>query len=475
MSLKVYNVLKRKKEVFVPQEKNKVKMYACGITVSDNAHIGHAYQAVVFDVIRKYLRYKGYDVTYVRNYTDVDDKIILNARNVKMNPIEYAEKFIKKTDKELDLLNIERPTIQARATESIDDMISFIQGLIDKNYAYIAYDGSVYFRVSAFKNYGKFSNRLIDESLIGVRKEIEPGKEDDRDFALWKSAGDDEIFWDTPWGSGRPGWHIECSTMSRKYLGDTLDIHGGGRDLMFPHHENEIAQSEALTGKQFSNYWIHNGLVKVNGQKMSKSLGNGILIEDLLKEYNSDVIKITLLQNHYRSDINVVDGIFNKYENKVYVLYKLFNQIDELGKEYVYNKESEEYNMVVNEFIKAMDNDFNTASAISNLFNYITLINKAIKEKEFQKAVDIKNAIIEIYNILGLFQQDSKKVIKEIKNKYLKLNSIKEEEINNLIKERINYKVNKDYISADNIRDRLLEHGIIIKDNGNQTNWDINI
>jgi len=263
--------------------------------------------------------------------------------------------------------------------------------------------------------------------------------------------------------------------MSRKYLGDTLDIHGGGRDLMFPHHENEIAQSEALTGKQFSNYWIHNGLVKVNGQKMSKSLGNGILIEDLLKDYNSDVIKITLLQNHYRSDINVVDGIFNKYENKVYLLYKLFNQIDELGKEYDYNKESEEYNMVVNEFIEAMDNDFNTASAISNLFNYITLINKAIKEKEFQKAINIKSAIIEMYNVLGLFQQDSKKVIKEIKNKYLKLNSIKEEEINNLIKERINYKVNKDYISADNIRDRLLEHGIIIKDNGNQTNWDINI
>ena len=271
MSLKVYNVLTRKKEEFIPQEENKVKMYACGITVSDNAHIGHAYQAVVFDVIRKYLRYKGYDVTYVRNYTDVDDKIIINARNVGMNPIDYAEKFIEKTNKELEELNVEEPTIQARATESIEDMVKFVQKLVDKDYAYVAFDGSVYFRVSKFKDYGKFSNRLIDESLVGVRKDIEPGKEDDRDFAIWKSAGNDEIFWDTPWGKGRPGWHIECSTMSRKFLGDTLDIHGGGRDLLFPHHENEIAQSEALTGKRFSNYWLHNGLVKVNGQKMSKS------------------------------------------------------------------------------------------------------------------------------------------------------------------------------------------------------------
>ena len=327
MSLKVYNVLTRKKEEFVPQEENKVKMYACGITVSDNAHIGHAYQAVVFDVIRKYLRYKGYDVTYVRNYTDVDDKIIINARNVGMNPIDYAEKFIEKTNKELEELNVEEPTIQARATESIEDMVKFVQELVDKDYAYVAFDGSVYFRVSKFKDYGKFSNRLIDESLVGVRKDIEPGKEDDRDFAIWKSAGDDEIFWDTPWGKGRPGWHIECSTMSRKFLGDTLDIHGGGRDLLFPHHENEIAQSEALTGKRFSNYWLHNGLVKVNGQKMSKSLGNGILLEDLLKEYNSDVIKITLLQNQYRSDINVIDGIFDQYEGKVYSIYKLIKLV----------------------------------------------------------------------------------------------------------------------------------------------------
>lgn len=473
MSLKVYNVLTRKKEEFIPQEENKVKMYACGITVSDNAHIGHAYQAVVFDVIRKYLRYKGYDVTYVRNYTDVDDKIIINARNVGMNPIDYAEKFIEKTNKELEELNVEEPTIQARATESIEDMVKFVQELVDKDYAYVAFDGSVYFRVSKFKDYGKFSNRLIDESLVGVRKDIEPGKEDDRDFAIWKSAGNDEIFWDTPWGKGRPGWHIECSTMSRKFLGDTLDIHGGGRDLLFPHHENEIAQSEALTGKRFSNYWLHNGLVKVNGQKMSKSLGNGILLEDLLKEYNSDVIKITLLQNQYRSDINVIDGIFDQYEGKVYSIYKLIKLVKEYGLSV--NKESDEYKKIVLEFEEEMDNDFNTATVISNLFNYVTLINKAIKEKDFEKATNLVGAIVDIYGVLGLFNQEADLVIKSIKNKHLNRNNILEEYINKMIDDRKGFKANKDYQSADKIRDELLEKGISIKDVGSDTLWDINI
>jgi len=473
MSLKVYNVLTRKKEEFIPQEENRVKMYACGITVSDNAHIGHAYQAVVFDVIRKYLRYKGYDVIYVRNYTDVDDKIIINARNVGMNPIDYAEKFIDKTNKELEELNVEEPTIQARATESIEDMVKFVQELVDKDYAYVAFDGSVYFRVSKFKDYGKFSNRLIDESLVGVRKDIEPGKEDDRDFAIWKSAGDDEIFWDTPWGKGRPGWHIECSTMSRKFLGDTLDIHGGGRDLLFPHHENEIAQSEALTGKRFSNYWLHNGLVKVNGQKMSKSLGNGILLEDLLKEYNSDVIKITLLQNQYRSDINVIDGIFDQYEGKVYSIYKLIKLVKEYGLSV--NKESDEYKKIVLEFEEEMDNDFNTATVISNLFNYVTLINKAIKEKDFVKATNLVGAIIDIYGVLGLFNQEADLVIESIKNKHLNRNNILEEYINKMIDDRKEFKSNKDYQSADKIRDELLEKGISIKDVGSDTLWDINI
>jgi len=328
MSLKVYNVLTGKKEDFVPREEGKVKMYACGITVSDNAHIGHAYQAIIFDMIRSYLEYIGNEVTYVRNYTDVDDKIIINARKAGINPKDFAEAYIKKTDAELDALNIKRPTIQARATENIDEMIEFISKLIEKGYAYATEAGDVYYRVNAFSDYGKFSNRSVDEQFVGVRKEVEAGKEDDRDFALWKNAGDDEIYWESPWGKGRPGWHIECSAMSMKYLGETLDIHGGGKDLKFPHHENEIAQSEALTGKQFANYWIHNGLVKVNGQKMSKSLGNGILIEDLIKKYNPDTVKMTILQNNYRSDLNIMDGMFEQVEEKIYNIYKLFTQIN---------------------------------------------------------------------------------------------------------------------------------------------------
>lgn len=474
MSLKIYNVLSRKKEEFIPQDKNVVKMYACGITVSDSAHIGHAYQAIVFDVIRKYLRYKGYNVNYVRNYTDVDDKIIINARKIGMDPIKYAEKFIEKTDRELEELNIEKPTIQVRATENIYDMIDFIQELVDKGYAYAASDGSVYFRVSSFNDYGKFSNRIIDNSLVGVRKEIEPGKEDDRDFALWKSAGDDEIFWESPWGAGRPGWHIECSTMSRKYLGDTLDIHGGGRDLLFPHHENEIAQSEALTGKRFSNYWLHNGLVKINSQKMSKSLGNGILLEDLLKDYVPDVIKITLLQNHYRSDINVIDGIFEQYENKVYMLYKLFKKLDEFS-EYKVNEDSSLYQEVKNDFESAMDNDFNTSLVISNLFNYITRLNVFIKDNDIQSAINIKGAILYFYNILGLFLSEYDYVIEKIKNKYLNKNLLEEHYINDLIDKRNEYKKNKDYNSADDIRNLLLEKGILIKDTREGTEWDINI
>ncbi len=475
MTLKMYNVLTRRKEEFIPQDENKVKMYACGITVSDNAHIGHAYQAVIFDTIRKYLRYKGYNVEYVRNYTDVDDKIIINARKHNMNPIEYAEKYILKTEKELKALEIESPTIQARATECIGDMIDFIQKLINKGHAYAAEDGSVYFRVSSFDKYGNFSNRVIEESLNGVRKDIEPGKEDDKDFALWKSAGTDEIYWESPWGKGRPGWHIECSTMSMKYLGETLDIHGGGKDLMFPHHENEIAQSEALTGKQFSKYWLHNGLVKINGQKMSKSLGNGILIEDLIKNYDSDVIKMTLLQNNYRSDLNIVDGIFEQNENQIYMLYKMLYLVDKVGANYTPDQQSEEYQMVKNNFEEAMDNDFNTSAAISYLFNYANSMNKLITAKNIQQAVNIKSAITAVYGVLGLLQKQPEMVIAKIKNKHLDKSNICEEEINALIATRKDYKAIKNYSAADEIRAKLLEKGIIIKDVGDGTEWDINM
>ena len=472
MSLKIYNVLNRKKEEFIPLEENKVKMYACGITASGSAHIGHAYQAIVFDVIRRYLEYIGYEVTYVRNYTDVDDKIILKARELKVNPKDYAKDMMKKIDKELDALHIGRPTIESRATEAIDDIIKFIEKLIEKGHAYSTENGDVFFRVSSFENYGKFSNRQIEDSISGVRKEVEPGKENAEDFALWKNAKDDEIYWDSPWGKGRPGWHIECSAMSMKYLGETIDIHGGGKDLIFPHHENEIAQTEALTGKQFSRYWMHNGLIKVNGQKMSKSLNNGILLEDILKEYNYEIIRFTLLENNYKSDLNIVDGIFNENEKKIYNIYKLFNQIDTKYNNILPEENSKEKKLIEEEFKETMDNDFNTSVALANLLKYISEMNKYLNEGNIQRVVNIKASIIDIYKVLGLLQQDSMSIINEIQNKYLKKNNITKDEIEELINERLKLKDLKKYEGADKIRTYLLSKGITLKDINNVTEYE---
>ena len=475
MSMKLYNVLTRKKEEFIPQEDGKVKMYACGITASGDAHIGHAYQAIIFDVIKKYLEYIGYDVTYVRNYTDVDDKIIIRARNLGVSPTDYANKMMAKIDEELAQLMIDKPTIQSKATECIPDMIEFIKKLIEKGHAYSTENGDVFFDVSSFPEYGKLSNRIVEDSLSGVRKSVEPGKRDDKDFALWKNAKDDEIFWDSPWGPGRPGWHIECSAMSMKYLGETIDIHGGGKDLIFPHHENEIAQSEALTGKQFSKYWLHNGLIKVNGQKMSKSLNNGILLEDLLKEYNPEIVRMSLLENNYRSDMNVIDGMFDQHEAKIYMIYKLFLLIDRLGANLTPEENTEDYKSINNAFVKAMSNDFNTSVAIASIFEYVNIINKLLNKKDYQRAVNIKAALIKVFKPLGLLQQDPALVINQIKNKYLEIYAIDESEITDLILNRQSYKAQKNWSEADKIRDVLLSKGIIIKDNGDTTEWDVEI
>ena len=473
MGIKLYNVLTKKIEDFKPIDGNNVKMYACGITASGDAHIGHAYQAIVFDMIKKYLEYSGYNVTYVRNYTDVDDKIIIRARNLGINPTEYANMMMAKIDKELEIFGVDRQTIQSKATECIQDMIDVISKLIEKGHAYSTEYGDVFFKVSSFPEYGKLSNRIIEDSLSGVRKSVEPGKLDDKDFALWKNAKDDEIFWDSPWGPGRPGWHIECSAMSMKYLGETIDIHGGGKDLIFPHHENEIAQSEALTGKPFSNYWMHNGLIKVNGQKMSKSLNNGILLGDLLREFNPEVIRFGLLSNKYSSDLNVIDGMFKLTESKLYDIYKTFNSVDKLGKDFVPNVDSEDKNIVEAEFKKAMDNDFNSAVAIANLYNYVAILKKAILQKNYQKAVDLKYAIKDVYKVINLLQQDSLQVVNEIRKKYIDLYEINEEEINSLIKNRLLLKAEKRYKEADDVRGVLTNKNVSIKDNGETTEWDV--
>ena len=473
MSLKIYNVLNRKKEEFKSIESGKVRMYACGITASGEAHVGHAYQAIVFDIIRKYLEYLGYNVTYVRNYTDIDDKIILKARDLGVTPTKYANDIMKSIDKDLAIIGVDRPSIQSKATECIEDMIEFIQKLIEKGYAYSTKEGNVFFEVSKFKDYGKLSHQDLDEQLIAVRKELEPGKQNEKDFALWKNAEDDEIWWESPWGKGRPGWHIECSTMSMKYLGETIDIHGGGRDLVFPHHENEIAQSEALTGKQFSNYWIHNGLIKVNGKKMSKSLGNGILLKDLINKYNFEVIRLALENNNYRSDLNIYDGMFEEKEKQLYYIYRTLSLVENNTSNLIADKKSNEYIDIIRKFEEDMNDDFNYSLAISRVFEYMNDINRLLSEKKYQEVLNIATAIKTVYKLLGLFNQNPEIFINEIKIKFLKDNNIDEEYIDSLLNTRQKLKIAKNYEEADKIRDLLLEKNIIISDTRDGTFWDI--
>ncbi len=476
--MKIYNVLTGRKEEFVPQNQNEVLMYACGITASGDAHIGHAYQAVVFDVIRSYLEYIGYKVKYVRNYTDVDDKIILKAREKGVDPKLFALEKMHAIDEQFSRLGIRPPTIQSKATECIDDMIHFISALIEKGYAYKTDDGCVYFRVNAFPSYGSFSHRTESEDqLSGVRKEVESGKENSHDFALWKAAGTDEIYWDSPFGKGRPGWHLECSCMSMKYLGETLDIHGGGKDLIFPHHENEIAQSEALTGKRFANYWIHNGLVKVNGQKMSKSLNNSIFLKDVLDEFEADVIKMLILSNSYRSDLNVIDGMFNTLEGKVFNLYKLFDNID---KKYfgVTPCEENEYSLrILSDFRKAMDNDFNTALAIANLNRYLQDLSSFVKKdtQSPEVIVGIKKTIIKVYGVLRLFDRKPEEVIERVRNKYLVKNGISKEWAEELVSRWVVARDAKDFETADAIRGELQAKNLMIVTSKEGVYWEVTL
>lgn len=476
MSLKLYNVLTKKIEDFVPIKENEVTMYACGITASGEAHIGHAYQAIVFDIIRKYLEHIGNKVIYVRNYTDVDDKIIINSRKANMHPLDFANKMMLSIDEQLTRLNVCKPTIQSKATECIPDMIAFIEKLIEKGHAYSTEYGDVFFKVDSFKTYGKLSNQSIDNNISGTRKNIEPGKLNDNDFALWKNAGDDEIFWNSPWGKGRPGWHIECSTMSMKYLGETIDIHGGGKDLIFPHHENEIAQSESLTGKPFAHYWIHNGLIRIDGQKMSKSLNNGILLKDLLDKYHPDIIKLVLLSNKYSSDINITEEMFQIFSTKLYDIYKTFSIVDKNSSNEIMNDEKyKKVLFLVNEQLKkVMDNDFNTPLAIADLFEYNTQLKNFIQKKDFENAKYLKNAIIAVYGkVLTVLNEDSESFVNTIKEKHLQSIKLDKNQLKELIEKRDLFRKNKNYSQADDIRKNLENLKIELRDSEKGTEWDI--
>ncbi len=450
--MKIYNSLTRRKEEFTPLEPGKVKMYACGITVSGEAHIGHAFQAIVYDMFRKFLEKQGYSVVYARNYTDVDDKIIARSHETGIPADEYAATMIEKIDAVMKRAEIDEPTLWLKATDNIGNIISFIEELIEKGHAYPA-EGNVYFDVDSFPAYGQLSGRSSEDALDGVRVENDSSKKNAYDFALWKAAKPGEICWDSPWGKGRPGWHIECSAMNRKAFGDQIDIHGGGRDLIFPHHENEIAQSEALTGKRFAKYWTHNGLLKVNGQKMSKSLGNSLLLSDLLDKYSSDALKFALLSGNYRADVNITDALFPEAEAHVARFYSLIGEAekkfpDERGLE----------TEIDEKFNTAMSDDFNTALALSDLFGYFKEVARLTAEGN-SRARRMTNQIRKTYSLLGLFKKDA--------DAYFAQYGKKEEippEVKAVAEARKEARAQKDWAKSDELREKLKEMGYAVKD-----------
>lgn len=459
-------------------------MYACGITVYDLSHIGHARQAIVYAMITDYLRYRGYDVTYVRNYTDVDDKIIKKANELGKNAIEFSAEQILETEKDMADLHVKNSDITTKASEYIEKIIKFVEGLIENGHAYSTEKGDVYFSVKTFNEYGKLSHRKVDELLNGVRIELEDGKREPVDFALWKSAKPGEVSWDSPWGKGRPGWHIECSAMALDTLGETIDIHGGGRDLLFPHHENEIAQTEALTGKKFANYWSHCGLIKINGEKMSKSLGNSLTIRDALKKYHYEVLKYLMLSKHYAADIDILDSDFTLAESQMYYFY---TTIDAMNKFIADNNgdangekiEDEIANNIIQNFIEAMDDDFNTSTVFANLHTLIKFVNNAMKTANKGNRTQVANTLAKVlndlketYSVLGLFTEEPKDFLQDMKARYTERLGIDVNHIEEQVAKRAEAKQNKDYATADAIRSELDAEGIILNDTKDGTTWD---
>lgn len=456
--MKIYNTLTRKKEEFVPIKEGEVSIYVCGPTVYNFFHIGNARPFVVFDTLRKYMEYRGYKVKFVQNFTDVDDKIINKAREEGTTAPEVSEKYIEEYYKDAVALNVRKADVHPKVSEHIQDIVNFVQTLVDKGYAYEA-DGDVYFSTRKFPEYGKLSKQNIDDLESGARIAIGEVKKDPLDFALWKARKtDDEIAWESPWGMGRPGWHIECSAMSKKHLGMTIDIHAGGQDLQFPHHENEIAQSECCNGSPFAHYWMHNGYITIDNEKMSKSKGNFFTVRDILKEYDGEVMRFFLLSGHYRNPINFSDALMeqaksglarmeNCKENLIYLTTAGTSEpMTETEKEQLAG-----YDQYRQDFIRVMDDDLNTADAISAVFELVTAINTAVKDgatKEFaQKSLD---TLMEFADVLGLLQGKTDEGV--------------DPEIQKLVDERQEARKAKNFARADEIRDILKEKGITLKD-----------
>lgn len=476
MGLMVYNTLTGKKEEFHPITPGNVGMYVCGVTVYDFCHLGHARGALVFDVIRRYLEYKGYQVTYVRNFTDIDDKIINRAMEEGCDTGVIARRYIDAYTKDFEKLGVRPADIEPKATENINEMIDMINTLIENGVAYER-DGDVFFNVRQFPHYGRLSGRDPDQMRAGARIEIDERKDDPLDFALWKRSKPGEPKWESPWGPGRPGWHIECSVMSRKYLGDTIDIHGGGKDLIFPHHENEIAQSEAATGKPFVRYWLHNGFVSINQEKMSKSLKNFFTIRDILSKYPAEAIRYFLISTHYRSPIDFTEDRLAEAQKALERVYTAFQNIELLGPPDDENlspsPEWEERIETVKALFEAsMDDDFNTAAALGHIFEFVKQINLALREgtcnKRHQMLADLweaRKAVRDMGSVMSLFQAY---------NREQEISNLTEELLKILVDIRQLSRQNKDWIMADRIRDRLTDLNIVLEDRPDgETIWKI--
>jgi len=457
--MKIFNTLTNQKEEFVPIEPGKVRMYACGPTVYNYIHVGNARPIIMFDVLRRYLEYRGYEVTFVQNFTDVDDKIIKRAAEEGISPAEVAEKYIKEYYVDARGLGVRDATIHPRATENIDKIIEIIQKLIDKGYAYEV-NGDVYFRTMQFKDYGKLSHQPLEELQAGARIDVSEAKENPMDFALWKAAKPGEPSWDSPWGKGRPGWHIECSAMSTRYLGETIDIHCGGQDLAFPHHENEIAQTEAATGKKFVNYWMHNGFISIDNRKMSKSLNNFFTVREAAETYGYDAIRMFMLMSHYRSPLNYSGEILEQAKSALERLRNAKNNLEffiENGRDGALSQAEEEFAAGLDKyrrrFIEAMDDDFNTADAIAVIFELVRDINTAVNASSSpsrelaRRCLDI---FMELTNVLGIPFGAKKDEI--------------DPEIRELIEKRQAARKAKNWAEADRIRDELKARGIILED-----------
>ena len=485
MALRVYNTMTKKKEEFVPLQEGRIGMYACGVTVYDLCHIGHARSAVVFDVIYRYLLYKGYKVTYVRNFTDVDDKIIKRAQEEGVSTGEIATRYIKEFYADMGALGLKDPTVEPKATEQIPEMIALVQRLIEKGHAYQV-EGDVYYAVESFHEYGKLSRRSLDEMQAGARVEVDEKKRNPLDFALWKTAKPGEPSWESPWGRGRPGWHIECSAMSQKYLGDTLDIHGGGKDLIFPHHENEIAQAEGATGRPFVRFWLHNGFVNIEKEKMSKSLGNFLTIKEILKGYHPEVVRLFLLSRHYRSPIDFSSQGMEEAHQNLERFYKTLAGIDEAiaqekatepvpegfsAEEMAAYRRAEEF---TSQFEEAMDDDFNTAVAIAALFELSHDLNRILQDATSHASQVLqkgREAFAAAGEVLGIFQEEPHAFLEAERERKTEKLSLAPEEIERLIKEREKARKNKAWSRADEIRDHLASQGIVLEDGPRGTTW----